>query len=90
MIPRTPQQSGIAERRNRTLLHLVKSMMHVILSISFWGDALFTAACILNRVPNESVIATPYELWHGRKLSSDHLRPWGLAGYVYNPTLMVA
>ena len=34
----------------------------ITLSISFWGDALLTAACILNTVPSKSVSSTPYEL----------------------------
>jgi len=41
---------------------------------------------ILNCVPSKNVPATPYELWHGRKLSLDNLRPWGSAGHVHNPT----
>jgi len=49
-------------------------------------DALLTATYILNRVPSKSVPATRYELWYGRKPSLDHLRPWGSAGYVHNPT----
>ena len=86
-IPRTPQQNGVAERRNHTLLDMVRLMMaHASLPISFWGDALLTAAYILNRVPSKSVPATPYELWFGKKPSLDHLRPWGSAGYVHNPT----
>ena len=41
-IPRTSQQNDIAERRNRTLLDTVRSMMaHANLPISFWGDQLF-------------------------------------------------
>ena len=57
-IPRTPQQNGVAERRNRTLLDMVRSMMaHASLPISFWGDALLTATYILNRVPTKSVTA---------------------------------
>ena len=37
-IPGTPQQNGVAERRNRTLLDMVRSMMaHANLPISFWG-----------------------------------------------------
>jgi len=47
---------------------------------------LLTATYILNRVPSKSIPATPYELWHGRKPSLDHLCPWGSAGYVHNPT----
>ena len=61
-------------------------MAHASLLISFWGDALLTAAYILNRVPSKSTPATPYELWFGKKPSLDHLRPWGSAGYVHNPT----
>jgi len=78
MIPRTPQQNGVAEYRNRTLLDMVRSMMaHADLPISFSGDALHTAAYILNRVHSKSVTATPYKLCHGRKPSLDHLRPCG-------------
>ncbi|KAJ4744662.1 Gag-Pol polyprotein [Rhynchospora pubera] len=66
--PYTPQQNGVAERRNRTLLEMVRSMMaQASLPISYWGDALLTATYVLNRVPSKSVAATPYELWTGRK-----------------------
>ncbi|KAG5524057.1 hypothetical protein RHGRI_030902 [Rhododendron griersonianum] len=86
-ISRTPQQNGVVERRNRTLLDMVRSMMaHANLPISFWGDALLSAAYILNRVPSKSVSSTPYELWTGRKPVLDHLRPWGSAGYVRIPS----
>ncbi|KAH9618858.1 hypothetical protein KSS87_009464, partial [Heliosperma pusillum] len=79
-IPYTPQQNGVAERRNRTLLDMVRSMMaQANLPISYWGDALLTATYILNRVPSKSVPVTPYELWNNRKPSLDHLRPWGSA-----------
>ncbi|GKD12310.1 putative RNA-directed DNA polymerase [Tanacetum coccineum] len=50
--PRTPQLNGVAERRNRTLLDMVRSMMsQATLPISFWGYALETTAYILNLVP---------------------------------------
>jgi len=85
-IPCTPQQNGIAECKNRTLLDMVGSMMaHDNLPISFWGDALLTTTYILHCVPSKIVPPTPYELWHGRKSSLDHLRPWRSAGYVHNP-----
>ena len=42
--PGTPQQNGVAERRNKTLLDMVRSMMsYSTLPISFWGYALNTA-----------------------------------------------
>jgi len=66
---------------------MVRSMIaHANLLISFWGDSLLTATYVLNRVPSKSAPATQYELWHGRKLSLDHLPPWGLASYIHNPT----
>ncbi|KAJ9546970.1 hypothetical protein OSB04_019513 [Centaurea solstitialis] len=62
--PYTPQMNGVSERRNRTLLDMVRSMMcHSSLPMSFWGHALETAAHILNRVPTKSVEKTPYEIW---------------------------
>ena len=84
-IPGTPQQNGVAERRNRTLLDMVRSMMSQAgLPISYWGDALLTATYILNRVPSKSVTTTPYKLWTGRKPYLTVLRPWGSAAYIHN------
>ena len=75
-IPGTPQQNGIAKRRNQTLFEMVRSIMtHVNLSISYWGDVLLTIAYILNRVPSKSVIFTPYELWTGHKPDLSNLKP---------------
>ena len=49
-MPYTPQQNGVVERRNRTLLEMVRPMMaQANLPISYWGDALLTVAYILNR-----------------------------------------
>ncbi|KAJ9558488.1 hypothetical protein OSB04_013102 [Centaurea solstitialis] len=54
--PYTPQMNGVSERRNRTLLDMVRTMMcHSSLPVSFWGHALETAAHILNRAPTKSV-----------------------------------
>ncbi|RVW82191.1 Retrovirus-related Pol polyprotein from transposon TNT 1-94 [Vitis vinifera] len=66
--PKTPQQNGVAERRNRTLLDMMRSMMsYSSLPTSFWGYALQTAVYILNIVPSKSIPNTPLELWNGRK-----------------------
>ena len=68
--PGTPQRNGVSERRNRTLLDMVRSMMSVIdLPLSFWGYALETATFTSNRAPSKSVETTPYELWFGKNLS---------------------
>jgi hypothetical protein len=71
-----PQQNGVAEHQNRTLLEMVRSIMaHANHPISFWEDALLTVAYVLNRVPSKSVTKTPYELWCDRKSTSNFLRP---------------
>ncbi|KAJ9544735.1 hypothetical protein OSB04_024442 [Centaurea solstitialis] len=69
------RQEEDTERRNRTLLDMVRSMMcRSTLPISFWGHALETAAHILNRAPTKSVEKTPYELWKEKFLSSGNTR----------------
>src|SRR3954466_9188681 len=74
----TPSQNGVSERRNRTLKDMVRSMIsHSSLSESLWGDALKTAAYILNRVPTKAVPKTPYKMWTGKKPSIGHLHVWG-------------
>ena len=83
--PGTPQQNGVAERRNRTLLDMVWSMMsYTTLPTSFWGHALQTACYILNQVLSKSVETTPYELWEGKKPILSHLRIWGSLAHVLN------
>ena len=72
--PGTPQRNGVSERRNRTLLDMVRSMMSLTdLPLSFWGYALETAAFTLNKAPSKSVEMTPYEFWFGRNLSCHFL-----------------
>ncbi|KAM1815640.1 hypothetical protein ACFX15_000169 [Malus domestica] len=81
--PGTPQLNGVSERRNRTLMNMVRSMMSSAdLPVTFWGYALYTAAYLLNRVPSKSVPQTPYEIWHGRKPSLKHVKIWGCEAYV--------
>ena len=64
--PSMHQQNGVSERRNRTPLDMVRSMMSFSgLPISFWRYVLDTATYILNLVPSKSVPKTPQELWSG-------------------------
>ena len=65
--------NGVAERRNRMLKDMVRSMInHSNLPISLWGEALKTATYILNRVPTKATAKTPYELCTGKKPSLKH------------------
>ncbi|GJV98963.1 zinc finger, CCHC-type containing protein [Tanacetum coccineum] len=73
--PYTPQHNGVSERRNRTLLDMVQSMMsQTTLPKSFWDYALETAARILNMVPTKKVEKTSYEIWHGQALKLSYLK----------------
>ena len=79
----TPQQNGVAERKNRTLIEMVNAMLtNSGLSKGFWGEALLTACHILNRVPNKKRKITPYELWKKRKHNLSYLRVWGCRAIV--------
>ena len=63
-MPGTPQQNGVSERRNRTLLDMVRSMLsNASLPISLWTYALEAAMYLQNRVPSKAVQKTPFELW---------------------------
>ncbi|KAL0295897.1 UNVERIFIED_CONTAM: Retrovirus-related Pol polyprotein from transposon TNT 1-94 [Sesamum angustifolium] len=81
--PGTPQLNGVAERRNRILLDMIRSMMSFTeLPLSFWGYALETAAKLLNIAPSKTVAQTPYQIWHGKPASYNYLRVWGSPAYV--------
>ena len=72
--PGTPQQNGVAKRRNMTLLEMGRSMMsYSTLLISFWGYALKTAMHKLILVLSKSVPNTPKKLWSRRKPSMKNL-----------------
>nr|GEX56484.1 zinc finger, CCHC-type [Tanacetum cinerariifolium] len=59
----TPQQNGVAERKNRALKEMVNFMLSYSgLSEGFWGEAMLTARYLLNRIPNKRSKTTPYEL----------------------------
>jgi hypothetical protein len=76
-MPDDPQQNGVAERRNRTLMDMVRSMLsYSTLPISLWMDVLKTATHIINPVLSKSVPKTPYEMWTCRKLTLNYLYMW--------------
>ncbi|KAK4383112.1 Retrovirus-related Pol polyprotein from transposon RE2 [Sesamum angolense] len=81
--PGTPQLNGVAERRNRTLLDMIRSMMSFTeLPLSLWGYGLEMAARLLNIAPSKTVAQTPYQIWHGKLASYKYLRVWGSPAYV--------
>ena len=86
-VPKTPEQNGVAERMNRTLVETVRSMLSSAkLPHKFWAEALSTAAYLRHRSPTKTVKGmTPYEAWKGEKPLVDHLRVFGCQAYAQIP-----
>jgi hypothetical protein len=65
--------NDVAERRNRTLMEMVRNMIsHTSLPLNLWGESLKTTTYILNRLPTKIANKTPYELWTRQKPSLQH------------------
>jgi transposase InsO family protein len=77
--PRTPQQNGVVERKNRTLQELARTMLNESkLPTSLWAEAVNTACYVINRVNLRPILLkTPYELWMGRKPNISYFRAFG-------------
>ena len=82
-IPKSPQQNGVAERLNRTVMNMVRSMLAVYkMPQRFWAEALNTAVYLRNRSPTTAVEGkTPFESLTGKKPKVGHLRIFGCAAY---------
>lgn len=81
----TPQQNGLAERMNRTLLERVRCMLiHAGLPKTFLGEALSTACYLVNRCPSSAVgFKTPVELWSGTPADYRNLRVFGCLAFAH-------
>lgn len=54
--PHTPQQNGLAERKNRHLVETVRTLLlHMHVPLSYWGDAMLTSCYLINRMPSSSI-----------------------------------
>ena len=87
-MPSSPNQNGVVEIRNRTLVDMVQSMLsNPNLPKFLWTNALKKVVYILNRAPTKVVPKTPFELWKNWKPSLRHMRMWGCLSEVqiYNP-----
>ncbi|GKA03287.1 putative ribonuclease H-like domain-containing protein, partial [Tanacetum coccineum] len=78
-VARTPQQNGVAERKNRTLIEAARTMLaDSKLPTTFWAEAVSTACYVQNRVlivkPHNK---TPYELFRGIKPAIGFMKPFG-------------
>nr|GEU97754.1 hypothetical protein [Tanacetum cinerariifolium] len=85
-VPRTLQQNGIAERKNRTLIEAARTMLSdLLLPIPFWAEAVNTTCYDQNTVlVTKPQNKTPYEILHGRTQSIGFMRPFGCPVTILN------
>ena len=83
--PYTPQQNGVAERFNRTVVEMARMMLHgANLPYAFWAESINTATYIRNRCISKALgthKTTPEEVWTGIKPNIEHLRVFGCDAY---------
>ena len=83
----TPQQNGVSERKNRTVMEMARCMLtETNLPKKFWAEAFRTSVYLLNRLFTKAVQGkTPIEAWSGRKPTAKHLRVFGSICYAHIP-----
>ena len=82
----TPQQNGVAERMNRTLLEKVRCILsNAGLGKQFWAEAVMYASHLINRLPSAALNGkTPLEVWSGKPVNDyDTLHVFGSTAYYH-------
>jgi len=84
--PRTPQQNGVVERKNRSLQEMARTMIHENnLSKHFWAEAVNTACYVQNRIYIRPLLnKTAYEFFKGRKPNISYFHQFGCTCYILN------
>ena len=88
IVPYSPEQNGVAERMNRTLLESVRSMMfHAGLPNRFRAEVVECAAYIRNNTSTSAIKGnkTPFEVLSGNKPDVSHLKVFGCMEYTHVP-----
>lgn len=87
--PYSPQQNGVVERRNRTVVAMARSLLKGRKLLSyFWGEAVRHSTYLLNRLPTRAVSGiTPYEAWKEKKPDVTHVRVFGCVAYMKLPSV---
>ncbi|GJW63596.1 zinc finger, CCHC-type containing protein [Tanacetum coccineum] len=82
--PYTPQQNGVVEQRNRTVVEMTRSLLKGMnIPDSLWAEAVRNAVYLLNRLPTKAVKdITPYEGWKKRKPNMEYLKIFGCLAFV--------
>ncbi|KAH9660266.1 hypothetical protein KPL70_024153 [Citrus sinensis] len=81
----TPQQNGLAERMNRTLMDKVRCVLiQSKLPKTLWAETLLTACYLVNLIPSTAInFKTPFEIWYGKPADYGNLKAFGCPAYVH-------
>ena len=80
----SPQQNGVAERKNRSLIEMARCMLlDADLEKKYWAEAVNTANYLQNILPTKAATKTPHELWTSRKPDVKNLHIFGCKAYVF-------
>ena len=85
--PYTPQQNGVVERKNRTLIEMCRTMLNEYKTPrKFWPEAIDTACHVINRVYLHKLLKkTSYELLTGKKPNVSQFRVFGARCWIKDP-----
>lgn len=82
----TPEQNGVAERANRTIMEKARCLLEEAnLSSKFWAEAVNTAVYLKNRSPTKAVKVTPLEAWSVEKPNLNMLKVFGCKAFMHIP-----
>lgn len=82
----SPQQNGVAERKNRSLMKMARCMIiDAEMPNKYWGEAVMTANYLQNRLPTKATERTLYELWFTKKPNVNLLRIFGCTAFAHIP-----
>ncbi|MCO5590542.1 hypothetical protein L7F22_044513 [Adiantum nelumboides] len=83
----TPQQNGVAERKNRVIAEIARAMMNEMnMPLTYWAEAVHTAVHIMNRTPTAAIHEiSPYERLYGIKPTVSYMKVFGCVCYVHVP-----
>ena len=81
----TPQQVGVAERKNTTLVECARSMLQgKNISNGFWVESINVGVCLKNRSPKKKLgLQTPFEVFYGYRPKISHLRIFGCRAFAH-------
>ena len=84
--PRTPQQNGVVEHKNRSLQNMARTVLNENkLPEYFWAEAVNTSCYVINRVIIRKGLAkTPYELWKKKKPIISYFKVFGCKCFILN------